>query len=352
MDMEHRGRACRSLAAHRADAWLCRAARGLGRPSRRRRAAAGASAPASPRRRRSLYKLGITQDYDGINPFSSLERHRPGTCFRLSYDFLTWYDKDYQPDPRPRHELGDLAGRQGRGPSRIREGMTWQRRRAAHGRATSPSPTTSSSRPQHWAYIQYLTGVTKVEAPDDTTLVITCDKPNAGMLALYIPILPEHVWKKADPDETWRASRTRRSSAPAPSSVTEAKKSKWVKLEPNPDYPEELGGAAEDRRVLLRHLARTSTRWSRTTRPATSTPSSTGRPPTTRTSRTQPGTTAVAVAGHRLPRARLQLLERAQVQGQPAAPRRRHPPGRPLGHRQAVDRRHVDGRPAPSPAPR
>ena len=30
--------------------------------------------------------------------------------------------------------------------------------------------------------------------------MIKTRKPNAGMLALYIPILPEHVWKKADPD--------------------------------------------------------------------------------------------------------------------------------------------------------
>ena len=73
-------------------------------------------------------------------------------------------------------------------------------RRAAHGRRRrlhlQPASSTRGSR----AYIQYLTGVTSVTAPDDATLVITSRRPNAGMLALAIPILPEHVWAKVDPD--------------------------------------------------------------------------------------------------------------------------------------------------------
>lgn len=47
-------------------------------------------------------------------------------------------------------------------------------------------------------YTSYLVDVTKVEAPNDTTLVITTKRPSAMMLALYIPIVPEHLWNKID----------------------------------------------------------------------------------------------------------------------------------------------------------
>ena len=91
------------------------------------------------------YRIGITQDYDGMNPFSSWSGVS-WECFRLGYDFLTWYDQDYKPAP-------DLAESWETSPDgktwtfNIREGMTLARRRAAHRRATSPSPTTSSSTP-------------------------------------------------------------------------------------------------------------------------------------------------------------------------------------------------------------
>ena len=51
-------------------------------------------------------------------------------------------------------------------------------------------------------YIGYFTGVTKVEAPDDLTVVITSSKPNAVLTALYVPILPEHVWSQVADNKT------------------------------------------------------------------------------------------------------------------------------------------------------
>ena len=45
--------------------------------------------------------------------------------------------------------------------------------------------------PNFLSYLQY---VTAVEAPDDSTVVITTSKPSIRMLNLMIPILPEHVW--------------------------------------------------------------------------------------------------------------------------------------------------------------
>ena len=86
--------------------------------------------------------------------------------------------------------------------------------------------------------------MTTVEAPDDTTIVITCKRPNAGMLALYIPILPEHIWQKYA-DKNVSAMENYKNVpliGSGPFQVTEVKKSDYVKLTANPDYPAELGG--------------------------------------------------------------------------------------------------------------
>ena len=49
--------------------------------------------------------------------------------------------------------------------------------------------------PEAATWSSYLIGVESVEAPDDTTVVITLKKPNAVLPLLPIPIVPEHVWK-------------------------------------------------------------------------------------------------------------------------------------------------------------
>jgi len=198
-----------------------------------------ASASPTPGSAVVTYKIGINQDYDGMNPFSSWSSIS-WESFRLGYDFLTWYDKDYRPTP-------DVASswetsRDGKTWTfHIREGMTWQDGRSLTARDVAFTYNLII-KAQDASYIQYLTGVTRVTATDDQTLVIQTDAPNAGMLALYIPILPEHIWKKADPNDlggfkNWPFVGS------GPFRVTELKKSKWVKLEANKRYPQELGGA-------------------------------------------------------------------------------------------------------------
>ena len=201
-------------------------------------AAGPVAASPSPAAEPLTYRIGINQDYDGMNPFSSWSSIS-WESFRLGYNFLTWYDEDYLP-------TADLATSWETSPDgltwtfTIREGMTWH-----DGRPLTAADIAFTYNlildTEHWAYIQYLTGVTGVTAPDATTLVIETRKPNAGMLALYIPILPEHIWKKADPENLDNFKNSPFVGS-GPFKVTELKKSKWVKLEANPAYPEELGG--------------------------------------------------------------------------------------------------------------
>jgi len=175
-----------------------------------------ASPAASSEGDKLVYRVGLTQDYE---PAPDLAE-----SWATSPDGLTWTFK-------------------------IRSGMKWH----------DGVPLTAKDiaftynlilDTEHWSYIQYLVGVTSVTAPDDTTLVIKTKKPNTGMLALYIPILPEHVWKDVDPDKI-ENYRNIPIIGSGPFKMVEAKKSKWIKMVANPDYPAELGGPPKLDEVYL-----------------------------------------------------------------------------------------------------
>jgi len=200
-------------------------------------AAMAASAAPSPSAA-TAYRIGILEDFDGINPFSAWSGPSR-ECFRLGYNFLTWYDREYKPVP-------DLA----RSWETSADGRTWTFHIIAGMKWQDGVPLTARDiaftynlilETQDAAYAQYLTGVTSVTAPDDKTLVINTRKPNAGMLALYIPILPEHVWKTADP-ENLGGFKNWPMVGSGPFRVAELEKSKWIRIAANPDYPQELGG--------------------------------------------------------------------------------------------------------------
>jgi len=207
--------------------------------------AAGAAWSASPTPSASpsggelVYRIGIAQDVvDGVNPFSS-QSSIAWESFRLGYNFLTWYDADYKPVPDAA-ESWEVSSDALRWTFHLRPDLKWSDGRPLTARDVAFTYNLILDT-QHWMYIQYLVGVTSVTAPDDLTVVITTEKPNSGMLALYIPILPEHIWSKVDPDKL-DYFKNMPFVGSGPFRVTEVNKSHWVTLEANPDYPEALGG--------------------------------------------------------------------------------------------------------------
>jgi peptide/nickel transport system substrate-binding protein len=179
-----------------------------------------------------------------MNPFSTYNTI-PWECFRVGYNFLTWYDADYKPVPDlatevPTAENGGITDGGRVWTFHIRPNVKW----------SDGQPLTSQDvaytynrilRQDLTMYTGYFTGVTKVEAPDDSTVVITSKKPNAVLTALYVPILPEHVLSKVPDnkvDTTW-------SNLPMVSSgpfhVTEVKNGKYVKMEKNIYYKDGFG---------------------------------------------------------------------------------------------------------------
>jgi len=206
---------------------------------------AGSSVSASPGATGKLtLRIGVPEDIDGMNPFSAWSSIT-WESFRLNYNFLTWYDDDYNPVPDLAESWTTSADAK-TWTFKIRSGVTWQ----------DGVPLTAADVAFTYnliidndldAYTGYLVGVRKVTASDDSTLVIECDKPNAGMLALYIPILPEHIWSKVPKNklDSWE-------NVPAigsgPFQVVEASKSKLARLLANKEY---FGGAPTIDEVLF-----------------------------------------------------------------------------------------------------
>lgn len=177
--------ACLCLAAPSAAA--------AGSPSPSPFSAVSASPPAEPS---VVYRLGTTLHPDGFNPFtarSAVSRD----CFLLCYDYLTTSaaapDGGYEVAPDLASDWKVSEG--GRVWSfTVRTGMIWH-----DGVAVTAADIAFTydwvlrARPP--AYIGYLAGVSRVQAPDATTLVITCRAPSVAPLHLAIPVLPEHIWR-------------------------------------------------------------------------------------------------------------------------------------------------------------
>jgi len=179
-----------------------------------------------------VLKVGFSYDIDGMNPlvnYSGLSWE----IFRLDYNFLTWYDETNQPVP-------ELATAWETSPDgkvwtfTIRSDVTWHDGVPLTARDIAFTYNLILDN-QIYFYMSYLQDVTKVEAPDDATVVITSRKPNSQMLALYVPILPEHLWGKIDPKklETLKDPPTVGSG---PFAIAEVEKGRYVKLSANPDY--------------------------------------------------------------------------------------------------------------------
>jgi peptide/nickel transport system substrate-binding protein len=203
---------------------------------------ADASSP-SPSASPIVYRIGIQSDVDNINPFSTYMTI-PWECFRAGYNFLTWYDADYKPVPDlakevPTVENGGITD----------NGRVWTFHLRPNVKWSDGVPLTAHDvaytynrilRQQLGMYTGYFPNVTKIEAPDDLTVVITSKKPNAVMTALYVPILPEHIWSKV-PDNKVESWKNLPMVSSGPFHVTEVKTSKYVKMEKNPYYKEGFG---------------------------------------------------------------------------------------------------------------
>ena len=141
-------------------------------------------------------RVGIQQDIDSLNPFLGFSLASTD-LFRAIYPTLTTYGpRDFTPEP-------ELARDWQVSPDRltwtfhIRPGVRWSDGQPVTARdaaytynrmMTDPAANTANG--------NFVQNFASVGAPDPGTLVVHTRTPQATMLAIDAPIVPEHVWSK------------------------------------------------------------------------------------------------------------------------------------------------------------
>ncbi|WP_233160563.1 ABC transporter substrate-binding protein [Actinophytocola xanthii] len=180
-----------------------------------------------------ILRVGVTQEVDSLNPFISITR--TGTdILRTGFDYLTVYNQeDYSP-------IGSLAESWETSQDKLtwtfklRDGLKWSDGEPLT--AEDPAWTFNKmlddevARTANGSYVKQWESV---EATDEHTLVIKTKVPQATMLALDIPIVPEHVWSKvadigAAPQFPMVGS--------GPYTIQEFKEAQFTKLKANPNF--------------------------------------------------------------------------------------------------------------------
>ncbi len=147
------------------------------------------------------FTVAYLNEVDSFNPFLGIEAES-FEMWGLMYDSLTGYTmEDMSPEPSLATEW-DTSEDGLTWTFTLRDDVTWSDEEpftsqdVAHtyGRILDGGPERST-----WG--SYLKGVTDVATPDDTTVVLTFEKPSSSMPLLPIPIVPEHIWSDVSEEE-------------------------------------------------------------------------------------------------------------------------------------------------------
>ena len=159
------------------------------------------STPAAAAAKRTTFTVALTSDVDSLNPFLGVEANSY-EMWALTYDYLVNYSmKDMS--PRPGLAKSWTTSSDGKTWTfHVRSGVTWSDGKpltAADVAYTYNRVLHGTTESINWS--TYLNSVTKVTAPNPTTVVLKLSKPNAVLPLLPIPIVPEHIWKNVSEKE-------------------------------------------------------------------------------------------------------------------------------------------------------
>ena len=180
-----------------------------------------------------ILRVGVTQEIDSLNPFISITR--TGTDIgRANFDFLTAYSQqDFSPVPGLA-ESWTTSKDKLTWTFKIRTGVKWSDGQPMTAKDIAFTfQTMLDNETARTANGSFVSQFDSVKATNDTTLVIKTKVPQATMLALDIPIVPEHVWSKmsdigAEPQLPMVGS--------GPFYVTDFKEAQYTKMKANPNY--------------------------------------------------------------------------------------------------------------------
>jgi len=201
------------------------------------------------------YTVAFMNEVDSFNPFLGIEVES-FEMWALTYDSMTGYAMD---DLSPTPALAESWESSEDGLTwtyTIRDDVTWSDGEAltaadivhTYDRILSNTVEGGST----WS--AYLKGVTEVTAPDDTTVVLELDRPNASLPSLPVPVVPEHIWSEVSEAEAKTYAAEPEEGRPVVGSgpfrlVEGTAGGAQYRFEANPDY---WGGAPHVDEVVFR----------------------------------------------------------------------------------------------------
>lgn len=152
----------------------------------------------------NILRMGTTQAMDSTNPYQSalVESYE---AFELTWDQLVGFGPNLEPTPAFAESW-----------ERAADGKSWTFKFRPDLKWSDGQPATSADACFSWQLnldaikdgtgigLDYLTpgikdaGVTKVECPDPTTMIVTTSDDSNRVLQTYVPILPKHIYGKMD----------------------------------------------------------------------------------------------------------------------------------------------------------
>jgi peptide/nickel transport system substrate-binding protein len=189
-----------------------------------------------------VFTVGNTQDIDSANPFTGVTS-AAYEIYQDEYPILTRYSaKDFSVVPGLAESWQESADHL-TWTYKIRAGLKWSdgvpltAKDAAYTFNRIIDPKNSYEKTN---FSSYTANITKAAAPDDTTLVLTVNKPSPIMEKLYVYILPEHVWSKIDEKAVTSYKNEGTPAAPTvgagPFVMVERQVGQFVRLKANPYY--------------------------------------------------------------------------------------------------------------------
>lgn len=184
--------------------------------------------------------VGITQDIDSANPFTGYlaEAYE---IYQLEYPtLLSSSPEDFSPVPGLAESWQESADKK-TWTYKLRAGLTW----------SDGTPLTAKDAAYTFNRIltgeyektnfgSYTANITKAEATDDTTLVLTVSQPSPIMERLAVYILPEHIWKDIDEKKVQSYKNEGTEAAPTvgagPFVMVERQVGQFIRLKANDNF--------------------------------------------------------------------------------------------------------------------
>jgi len=211
-------------------------------------ALAASSSPSPASGKKIVLQVGWYQSLDSLNPFVG-QQNVAYDLYRMNYDYLVNYDRDTLA-PIPGVATSWTHSPDGKTWTfKIRKGIRWQ----------DGLPLTAADvaftfnyiiKNQMSAYTNYTQFVKDAVALDPSTVRFDCTRSKAGILQMWVPILPAHIWSKISPAD---AQNKFQNPAPVigsgPFQVVDWVKDQYVRVKANKSY---WGGAPKVDEILFR----------------------------------------------------------------------------------------------------